>query len=573
MDTLNVYQWQGTGDAMAFLAALPLTPGWVMPQFINMGSPTGPVTMISLGNQVKPYQYSGGTAFNVITANTGGATLGAATWQANHYYNVGDRIAAQDANGSLATFQVVNVTVGSNTGTMANATPIGGGGYSGQNHPAFNSSPDPGGVVGTGLTIHDNQLIWMLIKQTDTLAMEATPAGGAHIINHNDALWVFNTGPKTVTTPGPTGTNSSTTDGPNVLRMSEGGNPNSWPLSNLAFIGRDDGEQGTGMATFTVAEAGITPKSSLICFKEYSTFSIDGNFEDPSSFGLNQAKTDMGCLASRSIQFATGFGIIRFSHLGFALYDAMADRIISEEIRPYIFGRGDIPGVDFNLLQWGRSALTANPPMYICALPTKDGGYYRVFCYDLVLKAWMVCDFNNGPANLGHHITALRQLRTPIELGPREGVHTFFNISTAGGQQNIEQWQQGDVDWFDVGPVAWKFTPPEVGDPASRAYFRRANVRLHAPVPGSLTGAFNVGEESLPDVTVLEEGANPSHGAPPNVTSQATYNGNQDLGVALTIAQTGPSMNGTYSGAGPATVEGIDYHIMPKNPRPFGQRF
>jgi hypothetical protein len=43
--------------------------------------------------------------------------------------------------------------------------------------------------------------------------------------------------------------------------------------------------------------------------------------------------------------------------------------------------------------------------------------------------------------------------------------------------------------------------------------------------------------------------------------------------VALDIHQTGPSMNGTYFGSGPANIEGVDYHIAPKPTRPFGQKF
>jgi hypothetical protein len=96
---------------------------------------------------------------------------------------------------------------------------------------------------------------------------------------------------------------------------------------------------------------------------------------------------------------------------------------------------------------------------------------------------------------------------------------------------------------------------------------------MTAPGPGTLTGFFNIGEESQPNNIQPIGGAGPSSGTAPNIASQANYNGNEDLGVALDIHQTGPSMNGTYFGSGPANIEGVDYHIAPKPTRPFGQKF
>ena len=553
---LSIYSWVGNGDVLSYLTTLSLTGGWITPQFVEFGG----FTIISLGNGVNLYQYVGGGGFSALTTSNG-TPSGTASWQANHYYSVGDRVVANDGNGKASTFQVVDVTVGSSSGQMSNASPIGGvGGLSGSTTPGFGATA----LVGTGNTVHDNQIIWMLIKETADFGQEAIPAGAAHIINHSAALWAWNTAPSTQASTG-------TIDGPSVIRQSAINNPNSWPLANAAFVGKDDGSVGTGIATFTVAEAGIAPTGSLVLFKDYSTYQVNGTF-GIQNFSINAVKTDMGCTASRSVQFATGFGVIRFCHLGFALFDGVNDRLVSEEIRPYIFGRADITGVDFSALAWGRSALTANPPMYCCTLPTLDGLHTRIFCYDLVMRAWMIVDFNNGEA--GHPITAMRQLRTPQALGPTEGVHTYIaDFDNAAQQITIHQWQQGDTAWEDAGPVQWYFTPPEVGEPASRAYFRRANVRLNAPQQGTLTGFFQIGDEAQPNNSQPEVGAGPSSGTPPNMATPARYNGNQDIGVSLDIHQTGPSMNGTFSGSGPATIEGVDWHIMAKNPRPFGQRF
>ena len=49
------------------------------------------------------------------------------------------------------------------------------------------------------------------------------------------------------------------------------------------------------------------------------------------------------------------------------------------------------------------------------------------------------------------------------------------------------------------------------------------------------------------------------------------YAGDTDLGVAFDIGQTAPSASGTFSGTGKVSIEGIDYHVIAKPPRPFGQ--
>jgi hypothetical protein len=542
-------------SGFTYLGGLTMTASWTMPQFVNFAGST----IISLGNNAPMQQFNGGTAFSPLTANTSGPGGGAA-WLPNHYYSVGDRITANDGNGVVATFQVVNVTVGSASGTMANAAPIGGiGGFSAATEPDFGGTA----IVGTGNTLADNQVIWMLIKQNANMGTQAVPHGAAHIINHAAALWAFNTAPQTQSSSG-------TGDGPSVLRMSGANNPNSWPLANSIFIGKDDGTQGTGLATFTVAEAGISPTGNLVCFKDYSTYGVTGVF-GAQNFAVNEVKTDMGCIASRSIAFATGFGVIRFCHLGFALYDGINDRLISEEIRPYIFGSPEIVGVDFARLNQSYGCLTTNPPLYVCSMPTADGLNSRIFCYDLVMRAWMMVDYTNDNSN--YPIRCMAQIRPPYVSG-FPAVTLIADDGPAG--QTIRRWQGGDVGWDATTPstpVSWMFRPPEVGDPGSRAYFRRANVRLRAPQPGQMTGFFAIGEESQPNNTQNQVGAGPSSGLPPNVSTVTNYDGNNDLGVALDIAQTGPSLSGTYSSSGPAIIEGVDYHITAKNPRPFGQKW
>lgn len=560
---LGIYSFSLTpGGGFPSLGSIALTQGWTMPQFIMFAG----VMCISTGNgtpivKYDPADYTGTPGFSNLSSDTSGPE-GAAGWHANTYYTIGQRIAAPDANGVDSTWQVVNVVVGSTTGSMSNTSGVGGGGLSGDTEPDF-GNPNSA-TKGTGETVTDNQIIWMCLKQTTSLAKQFPPRGAAHIIKHANALWAFNTSPFTVTGNG-------SMDGPSVIRMSDPNNADSWPLGNTETVGQDDGTQGTGMATFTIAEAGITPSGTLVLFKDYSTYTVQGVFQ-AQNFGITQVKTDMGCTASRSVAFATGFGVVRFTHLGFALFDGINDRLISEEVRPYIFGDAVTAAVDFSRLNQANAALTANPPLYVCVMPTTDGNTTRIFTYDLVMRAWMICDYMN--ASNQYPITCLRQLRPPIASG--------FNATTViadfgpGNVASIRRWQGGDPAWDATNPptpVAWNFRPPEVGEPGSRAYFRRANVRLTAPQPGLITGFFNIGEESQPNNVRPSGGAGPSSGTAPNISTVANYFGNEDQGVALDIHQTGPSLNGTFSGSGPANIEGVDYHTQAKNPRPFGQRW
>lgn len=574
---LGIYQWSFSPiSAFTLLQAIPLTLGWDMPQFVNFAG----VFVISTGNNTQLVKMSTLPSLGGSFTYLGGGSIGGGVplavlppWQPNTFYQLGQRIAHNDANGTLATWQVVNVNITGTTGGGAaggitsNSSGIGSGGMSGTTVPNFGS--DEATIKGTGQTAKDNQIIWMCIKEDGgNLAKQFPPLGAAHIIKHANSLWAWNTAPVTTISNG-------SMDGPSVLRMSDPNNADAWPIGNTTIIGKDDGTQGTGLATFTIAEAGITPSGTLVVFKDYSTYTVAGVFQ-ASDFATNQVKTDMGCLAPRSIQFATGFGIIRFCHLGFALFDGINDRLISEEVRTYVFGDRVTPGVDFTRLSKAQACLTINPPLYVCSIPTVDGRTTRIFTYDLVMRAWMILDYMNSSTL--YPVTCMRQLRPPQVSAPVSGGNAISVLADfgPGNVASIRHFQQGDTAWDATNPptpIAWSFRPPEVGEPGSRAYFRRANVRLTAPGPGQITGSFNIGEESQPNNIQQEGGAGPSSGTAPNIATTATYYGNQDLGVALDVHQTGPSLNGTYSGSGPANIEGVDYHINAKQPRPFGQRF
>ena len=206
-------------------------------------------------------------------------------------------------------------------------------------------------------TVADGSVIWENIGPVPGVV---APRGAAHVIVYAGSLWIWNTYPSNT---------ADNLDGPSCLAMSDLNNPGSWNPLNRAFLDKDDGSQGMGLATFTIAEAGIPPTGSLVAFKEFSTFQINGVF-GASNFSIQRAQTDLGCIAPRTISFVPGYGIVRLTHLGIAVFDGVRDRLLSEEIRPYLFGgESDIVSVDWNFAYFSKGAQSANPPMYLMAAP------------------------------------------------------------------------------------------------------------------------------------------------------------------------------------------------------------
>ncbi len=431
--------------------------------------------------------------------------------------------------------------------------------------------------------------------------------------------------------------------------MSDLNNPISWNPLNAAQIAPDDADQSTGIKAFTVAEAGIAPQNFLMYFKNYSSYLIQGVF-GATNFSITRLQTDLGCIASRTIQFLPGYGIMRLTHLGFAVTDGISDKLQDPEaIRPYLYAEStesDIATVDQSYVYFSKGAQTANPPMYVCAVPllvtvigalapptvTATGGslpsatYFvviqkifagntvlqtaeisigvatgihvilpddgkrnytwrvffgtasgqennalyvsagganlfittlsgvyqgpllssfgflsRIFCYDLILKAWTVVD-------LPFPISVLHQFRKPGS--------NPITVMAGFADGALRRWQAGDVDW-DAGA----------------------------------TNAFeedNLVDWSLRDAEVYTEGGtvNLFHnkavirgdGAPSAISATPQVNGRTQATIqaALTalglsqfegvvrILQTARNLNLTVSGSGPAVIESIDYQVVPK---------
>ena len=288
---------------------------------------------------------------------------------------------------------------------------------------------------------------------------QTTPPGAKHIAFHLGSIWVWNTASAT-----------TTLDGPSSLRMAAVGKVDDWPSTSQTFIAKDDGQVGMGLASYTIVETGISPISTLIAFKNFSAYQITGVFGS-SNFAVQQVKTDMGCSAPRSIQFVSGFGIIRLTHKGVALFNGVDDKLLSEDIRPAIFGNAqgerDLLPLDFTKIELSCAGQVQNPPLYVLACPVAadfngtpgTGNLTRFFVFDLIRKAWTICDF---PYNLSW-------VGSLYENG--QG-NLYAGQNTNGGIYRL----MGLNDTHDCGvDVPWLFRtgPITSGDSTGLLFFRR----------------------------------------------------------------------------------------------------
>lgn len=401
----------------------------------------------------------------------------------------------------------------------------------------------PSWNIALGAETADGSVIW---TSNGPIIGSTAPRGAAHAVAYAGSLWLANTSPIDT---------ADGIDGPTCLKMSDANNPNSWNPVNTAFIGRNDGTQITGLQPFTIAALGISPTGSLCVFKEFTTYQVIGVFGS-SSFEIQPAQTNLGCLAARSIQFIPGFGVVRFSHLGFAVFDGINDRLISEDIRPYLFGgvdsEADLIPVDPSYVYRSVSAQTISPPMYLCAMPLAanpagavgSGALTRLFCYDLVMKAWAVLDLP----------WAIDSLAT-MSVG--EGYPLVLAGKSDGSIQRI---QAGDANW-DQGdgaqaPVAWSFRSPDIYGEGStqRIFFQQAVIRGYgnAAMVASIIASLwldgkNIGSQAI---DVVPMGGN------------SLFEANVKIWLNGERAHLDISGN---NGGGPGTIDAIDWTVVPKS--------
>jgi hypothetical protein len=399
--------------------------------------------------------------------------------------------------------------------------------------PGLSGGSQPTFPTGAGAQVSDGGVIWRESGLLNTAA--PPPPGCGHIAVYAGSLWMFNTSP---------GNTANGLDGPTSLRMSDVNNANSWNPINQAFLDKDDGTDGMGLATFTITAQGIPPQGSLVAFKLYATYQIVGVFGSL-NFAIQRAETDMGCVAPRTLQFAPGFGLMRMTHLGYAVFDGVSDRVVSPQIQPYLFGSDDVDVDDIVSMDpaWmaiSQSAQTANPPMYISAIPVGDSAGFltRILCFDLILKAWSVVD-------LPFPISTLSQARSAVSP-----VVTLMGSANDG---TLQRWQAGDMTWATsasaslvTGEISWMVRTPTVAskDAYVRLYARRVIVR----------GQQNSSTMSM------------------NVRVAGVYQGSQsipmptsgDIQVQGAIGVTHDRFDADISGQGQVVIDSIIYDVSGK---------
>jgi hypothetical protein len=374
---------------------------------------------------------------------------------------------------------------------------------------------------------------------------QTVPPGAKHVAFHLGSVWLWNT-------------NAATTalDGPSSLRMSDVNNPNSWPNANQTFIAKDDGQVGMGLATYTIVETGISPTSTLIAFKNYSAYQITGVFGVSGQPIIQRIKSDMGCIAPRTIQFVSGFGLIRLTHKGFALYNGVDDRLISEEVRPYIFGRDDITGLNFGTIDRAVAVQTQNPPLYICAAPIGGTALSRIFVYDLIRRAWTICDYSVNLQSLSLFSTPATQPVVHAGRATNGQILALFNGAEDDDGVPIE-WSMRTRGYF-------------VGSFMRPAYWRRVivdmAVRGASPVNVTVTTSLG-GHAASPSGTATFTPLSTTD----SVYGTATYGYSQygaggltDARASVDILRTAPTCTLTINGTGQVRLRGLEIHTVPK---------
>lgn len=420
----------------------------------------------------------------------------------------------------------------------------------------LNSVPNAVTPTPQSLTVYDKEIfivgadtprMWDGVSLTPVTATggQVLPPGAFHGAFHLGSLWLWNTS-----------LSETTLDGPSSLRHSDPANPlGSWLSADQTFLGRGDGQVGMGLSTFTIAETGIAPTQTLVAFKNFSTYQITGFLGLSDNTNVQRVKTDMGCVAPRTIQFISGFGIIRLTHKGFALYDGVEDRIISEEIRPYIFGNESITGLTTNGLDRSWAMQSQNPPAYIVACPVGSVALTRIFIYDLIRRSWTVCDYFED----------FQCLAVRFTIGAKPAL--LAGSASANPPEVYELFKGDSTD--DGVPISWNIrTRTFYANSFMRpAYWRRLVADIATDGNENVAFTIHPAGQNAPIRTVINY-ASPLQSAKwgTAVWSQFVWNGSglQDARRSVDIMRTSPSIYADLEGEGRVKIRGLEWQVSPK---------
>jgi hypothetical protein len=403
-------------------------------------------------------------------------------------------------------------------------------------------NPPPSSAVNIGGATVTGPPIWEVVGWLNSV--NPPVPGAAHCAVYSSCLFLFNTYPHQ--------TGSVATgwgiDGPTSLRQSDVNNPFSWNPLDQVFIDKDDGQEGMGLGTFTIAAVGIPPIGSLFLFKNYNTYQLTGLFQ--AGIQIARVRTERGCTAPRTIRFVPGYGEARLTHLGISVSDGVGDQLISDSIRPYLFATNDrtvndIQFMDPSWAPFSYADLTANPPMYCCAIPIGQNGdslgaLSRALCYDLTTRGWYPIDFPFS-------ISVIRQV-IPNAPSP---------VTLLGGWQDglIQRWQYGDFLWETLGPAAfpvnWSYRTPLAASesPDQRVYIQELSIKgVNSHNLGTITATPTIDGLVYPTTNVIRQ-------------SRGT---GADILIVVPILVTGQRFYCDVFGSGGVEIDSGNYHLVAK---------
>ena len=185
--------------------------------------------------------------------------------------------------------------------------------------------------------------------------------------------------------------------------------------------------------------------------------------------------------------------------------------------------------------------------MYMCAMPLlgSAGLMTRLFCYDLVMKAWAILDLP----------WALSALNT---TSGGEGAPIVLCGKTTG---QVERMQTGDTNWDtgngpDVTPVSWSFRTPEVfGEGSSQRLFYEQVV---------LTGYGNAAMVNSIVANLWLDGINLGAQSIDIVPMGGSNLFQVNVKLFLNGQRAHLDISGNNGGAA-GTINGLDWSIVPKS--------
>jgi hypothetical protein len=356
------------------------------------------------------------------------------------------------------------------------------------------------------------------------------PVGAKHIAYHLGSLWVWNTAAV-----------STATAGPSSLQMSNVDTYNDWTAANQIHVGIDDGQVGMGLASFTIVETGISPTAALILFKNYSAYQVTGTFFS-TNWSIQRLKSDMGCIAPRTIQFISGFGVVRLTHKGFALYDGVEDKLLSVDIQPAIFGTDPLVASDhawvpinFAAAENSWAVQSADPPLYIAGLPVAGTTLNRIFVFDLINKCWTIWDY---PVDF----TCMQSIYYPTNTRVYAG-------ATSGSSAYILNLMNHDNTTDSGTAIAWEVEtgPIFIGSPTNNSYWKRFIVDADWVVGQD----FTMTGEILGQTGAL-------------VKTKTITSTSDDDQMEMGINKIGPYVTGKLSGTGLVKLRSLGWHARSK---------